>query len=90
MPLIALFKLSEPLILDAGHDTEVRQLLIMLGPRELSKESLEVLSEISALLLIPEMIRLFEHGIKAEIKQFISSELAGFIENKMETGRSFK
>jgi mannitol operon transcriptional antiterminator len=90
MPLIALFKLNEPLILDEGHATEVRQLLIMLGPRELSKESLEVLSEISALLLIPEMIRLFEQGTKAEIKQFISSELAGFFENKMEMGRNLK
>jgi mannitol operon transcriptional antiterminator len=90
MPLIALFKLSEPLIMDDGHATEVRQLLVMLGPRELSKESLEVLSEISVLLLIPEMIRLFEQGTKAEIKQFISSELAGFFENKMEMGRNRK
>ncbi|SEC30291.1 BglG family transcription antiterminator [Paenibacillus sp. GP183] len=90
MPMIALFKLDQPLILDEGYPAEVRQLLIMLGPRELSKESLEVLSEISALLLIPEMIRLFEQGTKAEIKQFISSELAGFFANKMETGRNRK
>jgi mannitol operon transcriptional antiterminator len=90
MPLIALFKLNEPLILDEGYATEVRQLLIMLGPRELSKENLEVLSEISALLLIPEMIRLFEQGTKAEIKQFIASELAEIFENKIETGRNRK
>lgn len=86
-PLLSLFRLSKPLILDPEHPTEIRQLLIMLGPRELSKESLEVLSEISALLLIPEMIQLLEHGTTPEIKQFISNELAGFFENKIEMGR---
>jgi mannitol operon transcriptional antiterminator len=87
LPLIALFRLNQPLFLDPGHSKEIRQLMIMLGPRELSKESLEVLSEISALLLIPEMIRLLEQGTTEQIKQFISGQLAGFFENKMETGR---
>lgn len=50
----------------------------MLGPRELSKEGLEVLSEISAMLLLPDMIRMLENGTTEQIRQFISNELAGF------------
>ncbi|MBW4839991.1 MAG: BglG family transcription antiterminator, partial [Paenibacillaceae bacterium] len=46
---LALFRLEEPVLLDGG--TKVGALLFMLAPRELSRESLEVLSEISALLL---------------------------------------
>lgn len=45
-------------------------MLLMLGPQELSKESLEVLSEISSFLLIPEMIELLKLGSQSEIKHF--------------------
>jgi mannitol operon transcriptional antiterminator len=85
-PLLCLFRLNEPLTLNPEQPTEISQLLIMLGPRKLSKESLEVLSEISALLIIPDMIKLLEYGTTQEIKQFISNELTGFFENKMEMG----
>lgn len=54
----------------------------MLGPKELSKESLEVLSEISSYLINPEMIELLKTGSSTEIKQFLSGELAVFVENK--------
>lgn len=57
-------------------------MLLMLGPQELSKESLEVLSEISSFLLIPEMIELLKLGSQSEIKHFLSQELAAFLENK--------
>lgn len=86
-PLLSLFRLSSALTLDPEHPTQVRELLLMLGPRELSKEGLEVLSEISALLLMPDMIRMLESGTTEQIKQFISNELAGFFENKMEMER---
>lgn len=86
-PLLSLFRLGEALTLDSEQPAQVRELLLMLGPRELSKDGLEVLSEISALLLLPDMIRLLESGTAEQIKQFISNELAGFFENKTEMGR---
>nr|WP_310942864.1 BglG family transcription antiterminator [Paenibacillus doosanensis] len=81
-PSLTLFRLSESIVLEAEGPTEVRHILLMLGPRELAKESLEVLSEISALLLVPEMIGLLERGEPEEIKRFLSEELARFFIDK--------
>ncbi|WP_079914674.1 BglG family transcription antiterminator [Paenibacillus sp. 32352] len=81
-PSFTLFRLREDLNLLEPAPAGVRQLLLMLGPKELSKESLEVLSEISSYLINPEMIELLKTGETAEIKQFLSRELAVFVENK--------
>jgi mannitol operon transcriptional antiterminator len=82
VPSFTLFRLKEDLMLDPLVSSGVRQVLLMLGPQELSKESLEVLSEISSFLLIPEMIELLKTGTQKEIKQFLSQELSAFLENK--------
>lgn len=76
---LALFRLEEPVVLDGG--TEVNALLFMLAPRELSRESLEVLSEISALLLKPELVELLETGERQEIRNFLATELLVYFEN---------
>ncbi|MCY9669024.1 BglG family transcription antiterminator [Paenibacillus alginolyticus] len=81
-PSFTLFRLKEDLLLDQGMGSDVQHLLLMLGPKELPKESLEVLSEISSFLLIPEMIDLLKSGTQSEIKHFLSQELAAFLENK--------
>lgn len=81
-PSFTLFRLVDDLPLENGKKSGVRQMLLMLGPQELSKESLEVLSEISSFLLIPEMIELLKLGSQSEIKQFLSQELAAFLETK--------
>ncbi|MCY9656617.1 BglG family transcription antiterminator [Paenibacillus chondroitinus] len=81
-PSFTLFRLADDLPLESGKKSGVRQMLLMLGPQELSKESLEVLSEISSFLLIPEMIELLRSGSQSEIKHFLSQELAAFLENK--------
>ncbi|NOV04332.1 BglG family transcription antiterminator [Paenibacillus planticolens] len=82
VPSLTLFRLSQDLVLDQITPSGVRQVLLMLGPQELSKESLEVLSEISSYLLIPQMIELLKEGSQQEIKQFLSQELEAFLENK--------
>ncbi|MGG1552785.1 BglG family transcription antiterminator [Paenibacillus ferrarius] len=82
VPSLTLFRLEEDLLLDRLEPSGVRQVLLMLGPRELSKESLEVLSEISSYLLIPAMIDLLKAGSEHEIKHFLSQELAAFLESK--------
>ncbi|WP_138493894.1 BglG family transcription antiterminator [Paenibacillus pinistramenti] len=80
-PSLSLYRLSQPVKMD--QQTDITVILIMLAPWELPKESLEVLSEISALLLWPELIRLMEQGSEQEVKQFLSSELMGYFKNKI-------
>jgi mannitol operon transcriptional antiterminator len=83
-PVLSLFRLKRPHLLNSDGTTEVRQILLMLAPKELGKQSLEVLSEISAMLLLPEMIRLLEAGDKETIKAFVSRELEAYIKTKLE------
>ncbi|AJE52871.1 BglG family transcription antiterminator [Paenibacillus polymyxa] len=85
-PSLTLYRLAEPLLADV--DEQVECVLLMLGPRELPKESLEVLSEISALLLQEDMITLLEHGSRDQIANYISTELAEFFHSKLGTGRN--
>ncbi len=76
---LALFRMAEPVMLDG--DTRISAILFMLAPRELPKETLEVLSEISALLLKPELIELLENGERADIRDFLAAELLQYVEN---------
>ncbi|GJM76211.1 hypothetical protein HMSSN036_84270 [Paenibacillus macerans] len=71
---LALFRMAEPVMLDG--DTRISAILFMLAPRELPKETLEVLSEISALLLKPELIELLETGERADIRDFFGGGIA--------------
>ncbi|MEK4854241.1 BglG family transcription antiterminator [Paenibacillus sp. FSL H7-0756] len=77
---LTLYRLDQPVILEGN--TEVRVILLMLAPRRLSKESLEVLSEISALLLNSELVQLLEERSESEIRGYLSSELLHFFQNK--------
>ncbi|WP_310832142.1 BglG family transcription antiterminator [Paenibacillus pedocola] len=81
MSSLTLYRLKQPVVLEGN--TEVRVILLMLAPRKLSKESLEVLSEISAMLLNSELVKLLEERTEAEIRGYLSSELLHFFENKM-------
>lgn len=81
-PVLALFRLASPLPLGADAESAARQILLMLAPLDLSRPGLEVLSEISAMLLLPEMIRLLEEADAEEIKAFISKELEDFMKQK--------
>jgi mannitol operon transcriptional antiterminator len=81
MSSLTLYRLRQPVLLEG--DTEVRVILLMLAPRKLSKECLEVLSEISALLLNSELVKLLEERTEPEIRRYLSSELLRFFENKM-------
>ncbi|GAB2674146.1 BglG family transcription antiterminator [Paenibacillus thermoaerophilus] len=83
-PVLSLFRLNAPLMLDAAGTAEVRQILLMLAPRTLGRPSLEVLSEVSAMLLQPEMIRMLEEEDADTIKAFISQQLEAFVRTKWE------
>jgi mannitol operon transcriptional antiterminator len=77
--VLSLFRLASPLPLGADGTAGVRHILLMLAPRDMGRPGLEVLSEISAMLLLPEMIRLLEEADAEAIKAFISRELEDFI-----------
>lgn len=78
---LTLYRLRQPVVLEG--ETEVSVILLMLAPRKLSKESLEVLSEISAMLLNSELVRLIKERTEPEIRRYLSSELLRFFENKI-------
>ncbi|MGG1880101.1 BglG family transcription antiterminator [Paenibacillus cisolokensis] len=75
-PSLSLFRLAAPVPLEDG--AEARVILMMLAPKKLPKESLEVLSEISAMLLGTELIELMERGGEEEIKSYLAEELQLF------------
>lgn len=82
-PVISLFRYDRPLQLN--HEAEaVKQILLMLGPMQLEKASLELLSEISGMLLLTEMITLLEEGSKEEIRSFISRQLEKYMIRKLD------
>lgn len=87
-----LFRLNAELPLGDGGSSNVKHLLLMLGPRELPKETLEVLSEISSFLLNEEMISLLENGTEQEIRHYLSQELTAFFTNisKTDTRRDLR
>ncbi|WP_281883453.1 BglG family transcription antiterminator [Paenibacillus sp. YYML68] len=86
-PYVTLFRLRDNLPLEHEQDPGVRQVLLMLGPRELSKESLEILSEISAQLLLPELLQLLEEGTEKEIVEFFADKLLHLVDHIIETER---
>jgi mannitol operon transcriptional antiterminator len=83
-PVIALFNLKTPLLLGKESSSEVKQIFLMLAPSTLNKQALEVLSEISAMLLLPKMIELLEEGDAEIIRAFISRNMEAFIKTKLE------
>ncbi|MFF2482375.1 BglG family transcription antiterminator [Paenibacillus sp. NPDC058071] len=81
-PILKLYRLEEPLQLGENKDQEVRRILLMLAPLELSRSVLEILSEISALLLQPEFEALLEEADADAIKRYVSRELESYIQSK--------
>lgn len=86
-PVLSLFRLEQPLTLDPQHPGQVSQIMLMLAPLRLADASLEVLSEVSGLLLLPEMIALLEEGTVKEIRHFLANALLDFYQSKLDTRR---
>jgi mannitol operon transcriptional antiterminator len=82
-PFILLCRLDQPITL-GQPDKAVKHILFMLGPRQLTKQSIEILSEISAMLLNNEVIQTLTSGNQDQIQLLIAKELEHFIKSKME------
>lgn len=83
-PILALYRFEQPVLLKEDDDTAVKHILLMLAPRQLDQSGLEILSEISAMLLMPEMITVLQSGALLNIKTYISSQLEKYIKNKLD------
>ncbi|MEX3618433.1 BglG family transcription antiterminator [Paenibacillus glucanolyticus] len=79
-PSLTLFRLAHAAPLEDGAEAGV--ILLMLAPKQLPKESLEVLSEISAMLLGSELIELMERGGEDEIRSYLAEELQHFFNHR--------
>lgn len=79
---LTLFRLKTPIILDKRSKTRLDIFLLMLAPQSLPWESLEVLSEISALLLEDELIELLTSGDEQSIRSYLTTRLHEFYKTK--------
>ncbi|WP_019120435.1 BglG family transcription antiterminator [Brevibacillus massiliensis] len=66
-----------------NHLIEVKTILILLGPKKLDKEGLEVLSEISSLFIEEEAKRLFSLGQSKEMHAYLAKKLQGHLQQKI-------
>lgn len=80
-PILSLLHLDHPL--QMGGE-QAKHILLMLGPKEMSKQTVEILSEVSAMLLLPDMIDVLKEEDEAAIKQFISQQFSEFTKIKFE------
>jgi mannitol operon transcriptional antiterminator len=83
-PIIALYCLETPIYLGDEADFEVRQVFLMLAPITLNKQALEVLSEISGMLLQPELLLLLEESDSARIRAYVSRNMESYMRTKLE------
>ncbi|NIK71410.1 BglG family transcription antiterminator [Paenibacillus sp. BK720] len=83
-PSLSLYRLDDALTVEMASPSRLSHFLLMLAPRTLTKEALEVLSEISAMLLDTVMIDLLEAGDEAEIKDYLTIHLRMFFNIKAE------
>jgi mannitol operon transcriptional antiterminator len=76
--------LPQPIRLRSMDEQEVpiRILLLLLGPRDVPREGLEVLSEISSLLIEEEMIAALEAGDGQRIADYLAERLFRFCRKK--------
>ena len=83
-PLLALISLDVPLYMRNDDDaTTIQNILFMLAPKQLDRYSLEILSEISAMLLQPELTELLQNADTTQIKSYISTQLEKHFKQKL-------
>jgi mannitol operon transcriptional antiterminator len=84
-PSFTMYALSDPLpirSMDEGA-VEIDKILLMLSPVSISHEAIEVLSEISSLLIEPETIRVLDSNDPSVIQQYFANQLYQFCSEKM-------
>ncbi|MEW9670450.1 transcription antiterminator [Ammoniphilus sp. 3BR4] len=79
------YSLKHPLFIRSMNDQEmeVNHILMLLGPKIITKEGLEVLSEISSLLIEEETVDVLKSKNEDSISDYFSAKLQEFTQNKM-------
>lgn len=82
--------LREPIYLRSMDEEEmsIHLLLLLLGPKEVPQEGLEVLSELSSLLIEEEMQVVLETGESQRIAEYIAGKLFSFCLKKIRMERT--
>lgn len=83
-PLLAIFHLSQPISVKQEETVTINHIVLMLAPRQLDKYVLEILSEISSMLLDPRFISLIQINKAQEIKSYVSKHLEKHIKEKLD------
>jgi len=90
-PVLALFKLDPPvgapLVQSPGaapHDGRISRFLLMLAPQRLARHELELLSEVSAMLLQPEFVDALTTEDPGTILNFLAGQLEEYIHTNID------
>ncbi|GAA4702458.1 BglG family transcription antiterminator [Brevibacillus fulvus] len=83
-PSLTLYYLSHPLTLQSMEEKkmEVDKLLFLLGPQSMPREGLEILSEISALLIEEEIVPILTERSQQRVRAYFLKQIYKFIGEK--------
>jgi len=82
---LSLYSLEVPIPMDTHPPSRLSRFLLMLAPQSLTKEGLEVLSEVSAMLLDGRMIDLLEAGEEPAIRRYMTDHLKDYFRSITES-----
>ena len=85
-PSFTIHKLEQAILINGmdGNEVLVDTLLVLLSPKDFSKEGLEVLSLISTLIIqTDKSTKLFESGDESQIHSFLAEEFEAFIKENI-------
>ncbi|HZG86451.1 BglG family transcription antiterminator [Paenibacillus sp.] len=90
-PVLALFKLEPPIGAPlaqapgpAANDGRISRFLLMLAPQRLARHELELLSEVSAMLLQPEFVDALTTDDAATILSYLAGQLEEYIHTNID------
>lgn len=83
-PLLAIAHLNRAVFVNQNEHVEVKHIVLMLAPRKLDKYSLDILSEISSMLLDSRFISLIQMKQEEGIRAYVSTQLEEHIKEKLD------
>ncbi|UTR16826.1 BglG family transcription antiterminator [Salipaludibacillus sp. LMS25] len=88
-PFFLIHELAQPVTVDAMDSCtiEMKRVLIMLGPVDMTKEETDILSSISSMIIEnDDSLHLFQYGSEEDISRFISNRLMTYYQDYFNEG----
>ncbi|MCR6108993.1 BglG family transcription antiterminator [Bacillus sp. A301a_S52] len=88
-PLFLIHELAQPVTVDAmdSRTIEMKRVLIMLGPVDMTDKETDILSSISSMIIEnDDSLHLFQYGSEEDISHFISHRLMTYYQNYFNEG----